>query len=166
MAFVVSIHTIHIPFTAHLAYLFISHTSYLYLLEPISQPAAESVWVTSLFIMNTTQTELRYGWTALILAILLVIVVILWLGARRDLRVVTESAGESVSYYGQQLVKECTLTPSTPSGKRLECADALAGLKETIKGYGSLILWEVSTTSGDVSTTSTTTGVPSGVPVY
>ncbi len=107
--------------------------------------------------MNNTDTKQSYGWTAMILAILLIIFVFLWINARRELANTNENLGGTVAYHSSELVRECAMNTGMTSERRNECEDALEGVAEVMRTYGTAI--------GARSTTITSTStIPGGVP--
>jgi hypothetical protein len=121
-----------------------------------------------------TRAPRRFSWLSAILLLLLLLFVYLWFTARAELSRATSQFTGDVSMYSKELIKECTLTPTSTPAQREECENAFEGFGETFGAYGKQLVSLTATTSDEIapyvttpsttvqSGTSATTGVTTG----
>ncbi len=102
-----------------------------------------------------------YRWLAVVLAIALVCVVVLWINAKNDLGNVTEDFQGGVAEYRAEIAEKCTFTATTTQTERRECEELLEEFSDVLRDYRNVFIDMTGTstvpTSTPAATTSTTT---------
>lgn len=99
-----------------------------------------------------------YRWLAIVLAIALVCVVVLWINARNDLENITEDFQGGVEDYRAQIAETCTFSATTTQAERRECEDLLEEFSDVLRDYRNIFVDMTGTSTVPTSTPATSTG--------
>jgi hypothetical protein len=102
-------------------------------------------------------TTVMYRWLAIVLAIALLCVVVLWINARNDLGRVTQDFRGGVEDYRAEIAETCTFTATTTQNERRECEELLEEFSDVLRDYRNIFVDMTGTSTVPTSTPATTT---------